>query len=177
MRALGLAQPASWIATFVFAVAWLALMLVYSPLADWLATRWVAAPPTLGAFKALQESRIKLIAGIIVAWLLGGFVEEVLLRGIILRRVAALMSGLLTVPFSAGVAICAAGAVAFALHLYQGKRAAIIIAQLSLLFGLLFVISGYNLWAVILCHGFYDTIAFIRFASGKSRYARFATQS
>jgi len=37
---------------------------------------------------------------------------------------------------------------------------------------LLFVISGHNLWTVILCHGLYDTIAFIRFATGKSRYSK-----
>jgi transposase InsO family protein len=48
----------------------------------------------------------------------------------------------------------------------------IAITQLSLLFGVLFILSGPNLWAVILCHGGYDTVAFVRFASGKSRYAK-----
>ena len=48
----------------------------------------------------------------------------------------------------------------------------VIIVQLSVLFGVLFVASGYDLWAAILCHGLYDTIAFVRFASGKSRYAK-----
>jgi len=46
-----------------------------------------------------------------------------------------------------------------------------IIAQLSVLFGLLYVITGYNLWAVILCHGFYNTIAFVRFANRSSKYS------
>jgi membrane protease YdiL (CAAX protease family) len=50
-------------------------------------------------------------------------------------------------------------------------RAAIIITQLSILFGVLFVASGFNLWPVILCHGVYDTVAFIRFATKKSKYA------
>jgi membrane protease YdiL (CAAX protease family) len=57
------------------------------------------------------------------------------------------------------------------MHFYQGPRAVLIIAQLSVLFGILFVISGYNLWAVMICHGLYDTIAFIRFARKKSRYS------
>jgi len=39
------------------------------------------------------------------------------------------------------------------------------------MFGVLFVISGYNLWAVMLCHGLYDTVAFIRFATKKSKYS------
>ena len=51
------------------------------------------------------------------------------------------------------------------MHLYQGPRATVIVTQLSVMFGVLFVVSGYNLWAVILCHGMYDTVAFIRFAS------------
>jgi hypothetical protein len=39
------------------------------------------------------------------------------------------------------------------------------------LFGVLFVVSGYNLLAVMLCHGMYDTIAFIMFANKKSKYS------
>jgi len=58
------------------------------------------------------------------------------------------------------------------IHLYQGPRAAFIVTQLSVLFGTLFVLAGYNLWAVILCHGLYDTIAFIRFANKQSRYSK-----
>ena len=42
---------------------------------------------------------------------------------------------------------------------------------LSALLGVLMVVSGHNLWAVILCHGLYDTVAFIRYATGRSRYA------
>ncbi len=52
-------------------------------------------------------------------------------------------------------------------HLYQGPRGAVIVAPLSVLF----VLSGSNLWTVILCHGLYDTVAFVRFARGKSKYS------
>ena len=74
-------------------------------------------------------------------------------------------------PLAAGIAICIAALGAGLIHLYQGPRAALIITQLSVLFGVLFVVSGYNLWAVMLCHGLYDTIAFIRFAHKKSKYS------
>lgn len=33
------------------------------------------------------------------------------------------------------------------------------------------VVSGRNRWAVSLCHGRYDTVAFIRYANRTSRYA------
>jgi membrane protease YdiL (CAAX protease family) len=157
-------------------VAWLALMLAYSPMADWVATRFTDKPPTLGAFRAIQQSRIKLIGGIVVAWILGGFLEALLFRGIVLRSVAVFLGAWMTAPVADAIAVCAAATGAGIIHLYQGPRAAIVVTQLSVLFGVLFVLSGYNLWAVIVCHGLYDTVAFIRFATKKSRYAQFATQ-
>ncbi len=128
-------------------------MLAYSPLADKLATCLVQKPPTLDAFRALQQSRAKLVAGIVLAWVLGGFLEELILRGIILQSIEAKLSATVVRPLAIAIAICAAALLAFVLHPYQGLRAALIIAQLSVLFGLLFVISGHNLWSVILCHG------------------------
>ena len=45
----------------------------------------------------------------------------------------------------------------------------LVVGQLSALLGPLFALSGRNLWTVILCHGLYDTVAFIRYATGVSR--------
>lgn len=70
------------------------------------------------------------------------------------------------------VAVCTAALGAGVMHAYQGLRAVVIITQLSVLFGVLFVVSGYNLWAVILCHGLDDTIAFVRFAHKQSAYSK-----
>jgi len=172
LQDLGLSLSVNWLSTLAFAVGWLALMLGYSPVADRIATRFVAKPPTLGAFRALQQSRTKLILGIVVAWVLGGVLEEVVFRGIVLSSTEALASTWLAGPLAAGLAICVAAAGAGIIHLYQGPRAVIIVTQLSVLFGLLFVLSGHNLLAVILCHGLYDTVAFIRFALGKSKYSK-----
>ncbi len=172
MQELGLGLPASWLSTVGLAVVWLGLMLALSPMADRIATRLVARPPTLGAFRVLQQSRSRLVLGIVVAWVLGGFLEEAVFRGILLQSIRAALSPRLVGPMPTAVAVCAAAAAAGLVHLYQGPRAAIIVAQLSVLFGLLFVVSGYNLWTVVLCHGLYDTIAFIRFATKRSRYSK-----
>ena len=168
---LGLGKPNSWLVTVALALVWLGLMIVYSPVADRLASRWFTQPPTLDAFGALQQSRGKLIAAIAAAWLLGGVLEELVTRGIVLNSIATWLSHHLNATLAASIAVCVAALGAGLMHLYQGLRAAFIIAQLSILFGILFVISGYNLWAVILCHGMYDTIGFIRFANKQSRYS------
>lgn len=168
---LGLGAPESWIVTIVIALAWSSAMIVVSPLADRIATRIVAAPPTLDAFRAIQQSRTKLIAGIVLAWILGAFFEELVFRGVILNSIQSLLVPWLATPLAAALAIVAAALGAGVMHLYQGARAALIITQLSVLFGVLFVVTGQNLWAVIVCHGVYDTIAFIRFANRRSRYS------
>jgi uncharacterized protein len=159
------------------ALVWLLLMLAISPVADKLATRLVATPPNLGMFRGLRQSRSKLIAGIIIAWVVGGCFEEIILRGIVLRSAEAVLSTWVASPIATTIAIAVAAILAALAHLYQGLRAAVIIAQLSIVFGLLFVTSSYDLWAVMLCHGLYDTIAFVRFANGTSRYAQFIDET
>jgi uncharacterized protein len=168
---LGLGSTHAWLPTIGYSLAGLGVMLVYSPLADRLAGRWYVKPPTLEAFRAIQQSRGKLITGIIAAWMLGGVLEELIARGIVLKTIEAILSGWMVEPLAAGAAVCLAAAGAGLMHFYQGPRAMVIIAQLSILLGILFVISGYNLWVVILCHGLYDTIAFVRFAKKKSKYS------
>ncbi len=168
---LGLGTPQSWWLTVVFALAGLALTVAYSPLADRIASRWFAQPPTLNSFRVIQQSRAKLVGGIIVAWMLGGILEELIARGIVLKSVESLLNSWLVEPVAAGIAVCISAIGAGIMHFYQGPRAIVIITQISILFGILFVVSGYNLWAVIICHGLYDTIAFIRFAGKKSRYS------
>ena len=53
---LGLGIAHSWVHTIGLMVAWLGLMLAYSPVADWLATRWFDKPPNLESFRVLQQS-------------------------------------------------------------------------------------------------------------------------
>ncbi len=168
---LGLGIPDSWLLTLGLAIVWLGLLLAYSPLADKLASRWFNQPPTLDAFGALQQSRGRLVAGIVAAWVLGGMLEELVARGIVLSSMQSWLSLWLNSLVATILALIIAALGAGLMHLYQGPRAAFIITQLSVLFGILFVISGNNLWAVILCHGLYDTIAFIRFANKKSSYS------
>ncbi len=168
---LGLGMPSSWFQTIGLAIVWLGLMLAYSPLADRVASRWFHKPPTLGAFRAIQQSKGQLIVGIIVAWLLGGILEELVFRGLVLRFVEGVLAARLLPSIATVIAIGIAAFGATLFHVYQGPRAMLIIAQLSILFGVLFVVSGYNLWTVMLCHGLYDTIAFVRFANKKSKYS------
>lgn len=169
--AFGLNRPHSWLLTVVGAAAWVLLMIAYSPLADALARRRFPEPPNLTAFDGIRRSRSMLVAGIAVAWLLGGFLEELTFRGVVLPVLDTWLTPLLPRPVATAAAVVGAAAGAAVIHLYQGRRAVLVVGQLSVLFGTLMVISGHNLWTVMICHGLYDTVAFIRYARGTSRYA------
>lgn len=156
------------------AAAWGLAMLALSPLADGIASRWIRKPPTLDVFRQLQQSRLKLVLGIAVAWVLGAFLEEFVFRGVIQQWLEQNLAAALPSPAATAIAVVVAALGAGVLHLYQGLRAAVIITLLSVLFGVLFVLSGRDLWSVILCHGFYDTVAFIHFANRQSKYSNFA---
>ncbi len=169
---LGLRTPGSWVSTVAAAVAWTLLLLAYSPVADRLARRYLPARPNLRAFRAIQQSRVKLAAGIVVAWVLGGFLEELAARGVVQQSVQTWLVPVLPRAVAVTVAVLVAAAGAALVHLYQGLRATLIVLQLSTLLGVLMIVGGHNLWTVIICHGLYDTVAFVRFASGKSRFAR-----
>jgi membrane protease YdiL (CAAX protease family) len=163
----------SWPAT-AGAIAWAVLMLALTPVADWIASRWIKKPPTLDVFRQLQQSRAKLAIGIVIAWVLGAFLEELVFRGVVQQWVEQNLAATLPPLAATAVAVLVAAIGAGVLHLYQGLRAAVIITQLSVLFGVLFVLSDRNLWSVFLCHGIYDTVAFIRFANKQSKYSRLA---
>jgi len=122
------------------AILWMGLILVCSLLADRLATSLYKKPPTLEAFRAIQQSSGRLIAGIAAAWLLGGFLEEIA-RGIVLRSFQLLLAARLPASLAAAVAICIGAIGAGLMHIYQGPRAVLITTQLSILFGLLFVLG------------------------------------
>jgi membrane protease YdiL (CAAX protease family) len=169
---IGLGFPASWPRTLAFALGGLVVLLAWSPAADWFASRFVKRPPNLKAFRGLQSSFAKLLLGIVVAWLLGGFIEEIALRGVVLRQVEFYAAARIDPRAAGAVAVLSAAIIGGVIHLYQGPRAALITGQLSVLFGVLYVVSGHDLWAAILAHGLYDTIAFIRFAAGKSKYSK-----
>src|SRR3569832_640336 len=170
-----LTMTPSWALTAA-AVIWALLMLALTPVADWIANRWIDKPPTLEAFRGLQQSRLKLVIGIAIAWVLGAFLEELVFRGVVQQWLEQSLVTTLPPLGATAVAVLVAAIGAGLLHLYQGVRAAVIITQLSVLFGVLFVLSGRNLWSVFLCHGVYDTVAFIRFANKQSKYSQLAAE-
>lgn len=150
-----------WILTGVLALGWWVLMITYGPLADQIASYWFG-PALPDSFVTLQQAKFKLIQEILIVCGLNVILEEVVMHGIVLPSTAAGLAQWLpawaAVILAIGVSAVGTGIV----HLYRGVREVFIVTQLSALLGIFYVISGYNLWAVILCHGLYETTVLAR---------------
>jgi membrane protease YdiL (CAAX protease family) len=114
--------------------------------------------PDVSAFRSLVGNGAQLAFWLAIAWSLAAFLEEMVYRGWLMARFAELGQ------FSAGgwlAAVLGSSVLFGAAHLYQGASGVIATGLSGLVFSLVYLATGRNLWASILAHGFNDTTGFV----------------
>jgi membrane protease YdiL (CAAX protease family) len=97
---------------------------------------------------------------------LGGFCEEIIYRGYILKRLAKILGD----TKRAWLLSAIIAAIVFGIgHSYQGASGILATAVIALLFGLIFAFNRNNLFVLVLTHGIYNTIAITMIYLGKAR--------
>lgn len=117
--------------------------------------------PNLEAFKVIQGNLVALTAGLVVAWIFGAFVEELLFRGFLLNTLAKLFShsgNPLWISWIGAVFITSVFTGVG--HFYQGIVGMLGTGFIALGFSAVYLLNRRNLWSCILAHGLYDTVAF-----------------
>lgn len=127
-----------------------------------LTARFVGNLPDVSMFTALKGNLRLLLVYTGVSWTLAGFGEEFVYRGYLLNRIAQLLTrGGGQGGRGAWIAALGVTTVLFGLgHVYQGASGVIATALAGLVFGVLYILGGRNLWAPIIAHGVADTTAF-----------------
>ncbi len=98
----------------------------------------------------------KYLAWIVIGFVLGGFLEEILFRGFLFTRI----SKFLKAGNASDLLALFATSILFGLcHFYQGVSGAISTGIVGLILGIIFLASKKNLWYAILTHGFVDMTA------------------
>lgn len=155
----GLARPRRLWAVpalaFVFLVADIFLL---QPLSDLVAEAMHLPAADLTAFAHLHGNTIALVLWLLGAWLLGGFGEELIFRGFLMRRFADAFGG-----GRAGWSAAVLGqALLFGLgHFYLGPAGIVSAGLTAVFFGACFLLGGRNLWPLILVHGTWDSLGFV----------------
>lgn len=93
---------------------------------------------------------------IIIGFVLGGFLEEILFRGFLITRISKFFRADKSSDF---LALFITSILFGLCHLYQGWSGVISTGVIGLLFGIIFLAFNKNLWYSILTHGFVNITA------------------
>ncbi len=158
-RDMGMRSPDSWPkllgTTFLYGVViQFAFALFIEPVLE----KITGSTVDISGLDGIRGNFVNCLMMIAVGWIMGGFLEEFTFRGFVVTRVHKLLgSG----PAAIWIAILAA-AVPFGIaHMYQGPAGMIGTGLIGFLFGVIYVVHGYNLWYPVFAHGFINTVAMI----------------
>ena len=153
--AVGFKRPASWGRIAGIALGAAALRIALG--------EWVVDPLTSRFWPpAIAPAGVESIAGdagkallwLLIVWTFAAFGEEIAYRGYLLTRAADLGGGS-TAAYWAGMIVVS---VLFGFgHYYKGPAGIVDSGVAGLILGAAYLLSGRNLWASILAHGFIDT--------------------
>lgn len=117
-------------------------------------------PTDVSLFEPIKGNLTNLLVYLIFMWILAAFAEELIWRGFVMTRLAALgrdtrMAWLL--------ALVASSAIFGSLHLYQGPRGVFLATISGAIYGVLFLASGRprSLLLPIVVHGVGNTLSFV----------------
>ena len=150
-REIGFQRPASWPRTLGLGLAiGVAAQLVFAIIVDPLLGRLVGSPVDLSSLDGMRGNPLNFIIMLAVGWVIGGFLEEMLFRGYLLRRIQHVFGDPPWVSLLAVVLTSTAFGMA---HGYQDTAGMISTGLMGALLGGLFVWGGCKLWLPILVHG------------------------
>ena len=164
-RAVGLKRPARWRHTLLLGIAVGVVYQFFSLYAlEPLIVLLTGKTIDLSQFVPIKGNVFLLLLFLAIVWTLAAFGEEFVNRGYLMNRVAELggesgaawMASLVVVSILFGVA-----------HLYQGVSGVVTNIAAGLVYGALYLWSGRNLWAPIIAHGVFDTVALALIFWGK----------
>jgi membrane protease YdiL (CAAX protease family) len=158
LRDLGLARPRSILRTIAFGVAAGIVLVMFSKL---LLTPFAEAltgiPRDLSAFDFLRDNLTAYVSVMPKIWIGAAIGEEIVFRGFLIGRLEAAFGG--ASRTTTGAAVLLSSAVFSAGHAYQGPTGILITGVLGLIFAIVYVMAGRNLWLTIAMHAVYDTLS------------------
>ena len=158
LNSVGFRKPANWgkllIITFLlgFAIE-MTFQILINPIIESLAESKI----DLSAFDGIQGNLPTYLIYVLIGFVIGGLLEEMLFRGFLLTRIAAFFKSE-NVGYAIGIIVLS---VLFGVsHMYQGWSGVLNTGLTSILLGLVFVKFDKNLWYAIFTHGFIDLVGF-----------------
>jgi membrane protease YdiL (CAAX protease family) len=155
LRSLGLRRPDSWKLAIAAGIALYAINWLLGTYVLPLFVTWFPPSSSPGFLAYIRGNATGFATWLAIGWLVGGFCEEVLFRGFLLRRVATLLG-----ESGAAVAIAILAQALFfgSLHLYASPLAFVSATLFGIAQGVCYIAAGRNLLPLIVVHGVWNTV-------------------
>jgi len=152
---IGLKRPGCWMRTFMIGIGFAAIVFIAIYFSEKAGFR-----RDLSKFKDVQGNLELMLFGVFYALIGAGFYEEFMFRGFLMQGLAMFFGA----SRGAWIVACFVQGALFGLaHAYQNPLGIAITATLGVLMGLIVIVSGRNLWPVIIGHGLFDASRFVLF--------------
>lgn len=160
-REIGLARQKSWLRTVLlgFGASFLVIIMILILTNIALNLPGVeVAEADISRFNPLEGNLPLLLISVVLAWTTIAFGEEMMYRAFLINQLGEVFQStklqwVLALIFSS---------VFFGLvHFYQGPLGILITGITGLLFGVIYLRSGRNLWVTIIAHGLVNTLSFV----------------
>jgi membrane protease YdiL (CAAX protease family) len=150
---VGLRRPRRWWLVPVLALGGFVLLIVVSRIVREVVLPAMDLPPPQLASARLVPGDLAeyLFWAVLFTWFSTAFGEEMVVRGFLLDRVTKVIGSTGTASVVAAVFVQAALFGSF--HFHQGAGGAVMTGVIGVVFGVIWLLSGRNLWAGILLHG------------------------
>ena len=153
----GLRRPRSlWVIAAITVGLLIGKLFVVQPLSDMLRTALDLGPADYTFFNHIHGNAPALAFWLLVAWVVAGFGEEMLMRGYLMGRISSLLGG---TSVAWVVAVVAQAALFGLAHTYLGLSGGVSALFSALTNGVFFLVARRNLWPVVLVHGMWDSLA------------------
>jgi uncharacterized protein len=157
LKTIGFQAPDGWTRTISLCLLYASLIevsfqIIFNPIVQ----RLTGSTIDLQAFDVIRGNFPNYLGMLLVGWIAGGFIEEILFRGFLITRISKFFQ-----KANAGnwFAILLTSIIFGFSHFYQGLNGMITTGLISLIFGFIFIKYRGILWYSILTHGFVNTIA------------------
>ena len=167
---MGLVPPESWLSTVLLGVllggglSLLSIILI-EPLIE----HFTRQPHDVSVVAGVRGNWKALLSWLILVWGVAALGEELLYRGFLMSQIIKLL-GTSLLALLLNVLITS---IIFGLsHSYQGRSGPWSTGVMGVCLGVIYVLSGFNLWLPILVHGVMNTVAFIVMSLGADKRLR-----
>ncbi len=164
---IGFVQPDNWLSTVLLGLLiGCGLCLLSIMLIEPLVENITKQPHDVSVVEGVRGNWKVLLSWLVAVWAVAAVGEEALYRGFLMSQVSkvlgtsllALVSNVLITSIIFGVS-----------HSYQGRSGAWSTGIIGVCLGVIYILSGFNLWLPILVHGVIDTVALILISLGADK--------